>query len=59
VPFRRRLDPDPGGDTALVRFVDLQPRVDLEGEVLQADVVVAIGAAVSRPEPMKERPNWR
>ena len=51
VLFRARLDPGAGGEAALVRLVDLLAGVDLEGEMLEADLVVRVGAAVGGPDP--------
>ena len=41
----------PGAKCPLVRGVDLLAGVDLEGEVLDPDAVVAMLAAVRGPEP--------
>jgi hypothetical protein len=50
VDLRRKVDPSADVEAALVRGVDLFARVDVERQVLDANVVVVVLPAVRRPE---------
>src|SRR5919201_3796228 len=50
VLLRREVDPCASGRASLVRRVDLVSGFYLEGEVLDSDVVVVVGAAIGRTE---------
>jgi len=45
------MNPRAASQASLVGGVHLIPALDLEGEVLDTDVVVAVGAAVGRTPP--------
>ena len=47
----RKVNPSAASETPHVRVIDLAPMIHLEGEMFDADVVVAMSTAVGRPEP--------
>src|SRR5688500_4058397 len=48
--LRREVNPRPAGHASLVGGVHVLPALDLEGEVLDTDVVVGVGPAVGRAQ---------